>query len=118
MVDGAGGLDELFGPGDRLIILDQITEEPRVGGDGSGIVEVAMVGGPPEGGAQIGQLGGEPGVRLTLSGAVPQRHDVGFALSEVAGVGGPRLSGRTAGDELVLGELANRLQHRKPGPPA
>ena len=60
MVDGAGGLDQLFGPGYRLVIFDQRAEEPRVGGDGGGHVEVAVVGGPPERGAQIGQLGGEP----------------------------------------------------------
>ena len=76
-----------------------------------------MVGGPPERGAQVGQFGGEPRVRLPLSGAVPQGQDVGFAPGEVAGMGGPDLGRRPAGDELLLGELADRLQHRKPGPP-
>ncbi len=117
MIDGAGGLDEFFGPGYRLIILDQKAEERRVGGDGGGDVEVAVVGGPPERGAQVGQLGGEPRVGLALSGAVPQRHDVGFAPGEVASMGGPDLGGLAARDELLLGELADRLQHRKPGPP-
>ena len=28
MVDGAGGLDELFGPGDRLVIFDQQPRNP------------------------------------------------------------------------------------------
>jgi hypothetical protein len=37
MIDSARGLDQLFGPGDRLIILDQITEEPRVGGYGAAV---------------------------------------------------------------------------------
>ena len=60
VVDGAGGFDELFGPGDRLIIFDPEAEEPRVGGDGGGGVEVVVVGGPPKRGAQIGQLDGEP----------------------------------------------------------
>ena len=41
MVDGAGRLDELLGPGDRLIILDQIAEERRVGGDGGGDIQIA-----------------------------------------------------------------------------
>ena len=91
MVDGAGGFDELFGPGDRLVIFDQKAEERRIGGDGGGDVEVAVVGGPPKRGAQIGQLGGEPVVRLALSGAVPQGQDVGFAPGEVAGMGGPDL---------------------------
>ena len=118
MVDGAGGFDQLFGPGYRLIIVDQNAEERRVGGDGGGDVEVVVVGGPPERGAQIGQLGGEPGVGLALSGAVPQGQDVGFAPGEVAGMGGPDLGGLAARDELLLGELADRLQHRKPGPPA
>ena len=44
MVDGAGGFDEFFGPGDRLVILDQITEPSRVCGDGGGVIAVAMVG--------------------------------------------------------------------------
>ena len=91
MVDGAGGLDELFGPGYRLVVLDQIAEQRRVGGDGGGDVEVAVVGGPPKRGAQIGQFGGEPVVGLALSGAVPQRHDVGFTPGEVASMGGPDL---------------------------
>ncbi len=117
MVDGLGGFDEFFGPGYRLIVLDQIAEKPRIGGDGGGDVEVAVVGGPPEGGAQVGQFGGEPRVGVALAGAVPQRHDVGFAPGEVASMGGPDLGGRAAGDELLLGELADRLQHRKPGPP-
>ena len=71
VVDCTRGFDELFGPGDRLIIFDPNAEEPRVGGDGGGDVEVVVVGGPPERGAQIGQLGGEPGVRLTLSAGCP-----------------------------------------------
>ena len=91
VVDGAGGLDELFGPGDRLIIFDPEAEEPRVGGDGGGDVEVAVVGGPPKRGAQIGQLDGEPVVGLPLAGAVPQGQDVGFAPGEVAGMRGPDL---------------------------
>ena len=117
MVDGAGGFDELFGPGYRLIILDQKAEEPRICGDGGGDVEVAVVGGPPERGAQVGQFGGEPVVRLALSGAVPQRQDVGFTPGEIASMRGPDLGGLAARDELLLGELADRLQHRKPGPP-
>lgn len=28
MIDGAGGLDQLFGQGDRLIVLDAIAEDP------------------------------------------------------------------------------------------
>ena len=48
-VDGAGGLDKLFGPGYRLVNFDPNAEEPRVGGDGGGVVEVAVVSGPPSG---------------------------------------------------------------------
>ena len=117
MVDGAGGLDQLFGPGYRLVVFDQIAEQRRVGGDGGGDVEVAVVGGPPKRGAQVGQLDGEPVVGLTLAGAVPQGQDVGFAPGEVAGMRGPDLGRLAAGDELFLGELADRLQHRIPGPP-
>ncbi len=36
---------------------------------------------------------------------------------EVASVGGPDLIGGTSGHKLFLGELADRLQHRKSGPP-
>ena len=117
MVDGAGGLDELFGPGYGLVDFDAEAEEPRVSRDGGGDVEVVVVGGPPERRAQVGQLGREPGVRLPLAGAVPQGQDVGFAAGEVAGMRGPDLGGLATGDELLLGELADRLQHRKPGLP-
>ena len=76
MVDGAGGSDEFFGPGDRLVILDQITEPSRICGDRGGVIEVAVVGSPPDRGAQIGQLDGEPPVGVSLSG---------FALTIVVG---------------------------------
>ena len=117
MVDGAGGFDQLFGPGYRLVVLDQKAEKRRIGGDGGGDVEVTVVGGPPERGAQIGQFGGEPVVGLALAGAVPQGQDVGFTPGEVAGMGGADLGGLAACDELFLGELADRLQHREPDPP-
>ena len=71
MIDSAGGLDEFFRPGYGLVILDQIAEEGRVGGDGGGHVKIALVGGPPKGSAQIGEFRGEPGVGLALPGAVP-----------------------------------------------
>jgi hypothetical protein len=111
VVDGAGGLDQLFGPGDRLPIVDQIAEERRVGRDGGGGVEVALVGGPPKRGAQVGQLDAEPVVGSPLARAVPQRQDIGFPPGEVAGMRGPGLGRRPAGGELFLGELADRLQH-------
>ena len=82
MIDSAGGLDQLFSPGDRLVVFDAEAEECRVGGDGGGIVEVAVVGCPPERGAQVGEFGGEPGVGLALAGAVPQRQDVGFMAAQ------------------------------------
>ena len=56
VIDRAGGLDQLFSPGDRLIGLDHSAEQPRTGGDGGGDIKIAVVGGPPECGAQIGQL--------------------------------------------------------------
>ena len=74
-----------------------------------------MIGGPSKRGAKIGQFDGEPVVGLTLAGAVPQRHDVGFALREVAGMRGTDPVCLAARDELLLGELADRLQHREPG---
>ena len=48
MVDRAGGLDQLFSPGDRLIVLDAIAEDPHVGGEGGSDIEVGVVGGPAE----------------------------------------------------------------------
>jgi len=54
MVDSAGRLDQLFGPGDGLVVVDVEAEECRVGGDGGGVVEVAAVGSPSKRGAQIG----------------------------------------------------------------
>ena len=117
MVDGASGLDQLFGPRDRFVILSLKTDPCRICCDGGGDIQIALVGGPAERGAQIGQLDSEPVVGLTLAGAVPQGHDVGFASGEVPRVGGPNLGCFAAGDELFLGELADRFQHRIPGPP-
>ena len=71
VVDGAGRLDELFGPRDGFVILSLKADPYRVRGDGGGDIQVAMVGSPPECGAQIGQFDDEPVVRLTLSGTVP-----------------------------------------------
>ena len=73
MVDGPGGLDQLFCPGYRFRIVEQNAEERRVDGDGGGGVEVVVVGGPAERGAQIGQFDGEPGIGLALVGGCPTR---------------------------------------------
>ena len=56
VVGGAGGFDQLFGPGYRLKGLDHNAEPPHIAGDGGGGVQIALVGGPPKRGAQIGQL--------------------------------------------------------------
>ena len=100
----------------RLVLFNPKAEERRVGRNGGRKVEVTLVGGPAESGAHIGQLGGEPVVRLTLSWAVPPGQDVGFAPGEVASMSGPDLGGLATRHELLLSELADRLQHRKPGP--
>ena len=116
VVDGAGGFDEFFGPGDRLIVFDPEAEEPRVGGDGGGGVEVAVVGGPPERGAQVGQLDGEPVVGLPLSGAVPQGQDVGFTPGEVAGMRGPdlvaspRATSCSSANWRIVSSIENRVR--------
>ena len=116
MVDGAGGLDQLFGPGYRLVVLDQKAEQPRVGGDGGGDIEVALVGGPPKRGAQIGQLGGEPVVGLPLPGAVPQRQDVGFTPGEVASwavrtsVASPRATSCSSANWRIVSSIENRVR--------
>jgi hypothetical protein len=44
-----------------------------------------------------------------------RRHDVGFPSGEVVGVRCPDRFCRTGCDELFLGELTDRLQHRKTG---
>ena len=49
-----------------------------------------------------------------LAGAVPQGHDVGFTPGEVAGMGVARLPGVAIVRELLVGELTDRLEHRKP----
>jgi len=113
---GAGSFDQLFGPSDGLVVFYAEAEECRVGGDGGGIIEVGVVGGPPKRVAQIGQVGGEPLVRLTLAGAIPQRQNVGFLCSEVTGMRAAKLISLTTGHNLFLGELADGLEHRKPGP--
>ena len=117
MVNGANRLYQLFGPGCGFVVPEKGAEKRSTCRDGSSGVEIAVVGGPPKGGAQVGQLDREPVVRLALARAVPQRQDVGFPSGEVTRVGGPDLGCFAGGDELFLGELADRLQHRVPGPP-
>src|ERR1700676_5492246 len=106
----ARGFDELLRPCRRLVILGPQTEESREGGDGGGNVEVATVSGPTEGVAKFGQFAREPAVGLALLGAVPQGEDVVFAAGEIAGVRITDFVCRAGGDELLLGELADRLQ--------
>ncbi len=53
VVDGAGRLDELFGPGYGFVIFDHDAKQRRVRGNGSSHVEVAPVGGPPKRGPQV-----------------------------------------------------------------
>ena len=116
MLDGARGLDEFFRPGDGFVVFDDKAEEGCVRGDGGGHVQVTVASSPPKCGAQIGQFEGEPLVRFALPGTVPQREQVGLAPGEVARVRVTRFGGRSARDELLLGELSDRLQHRKPRP--
>ena len=73
MVDGPGGLDELLGPANRLVLAAQIAQGRRVNRDGGGFGEMIVVRGPPERGAQVRELGGEPGAALPLARAVPER---------------------------------------------
>ena len=86
MVGCACGFDELFGPRDRLVLFDEVTEEGRVRGDGDRRVEVVSVGGPPESGSQVGEFEGEPVVCVALMRAVPQGEDIGLAASEISRV--------------------------------
>src|SRR6516225_3984824 len=116
VIDRTRRLDQLLGPRCGLELFDPKTEEGRVGGDGGCDIEIVVVGRPPKGGSQIRQLSCEPVVGLALPGAVPEREDVTFTTSEIAGVGITRLSCLASGDELLLGELTDRLPHRTPGP--
>src|ERR1700758_4466705 len=102
MVDRMSGLEQLFGPSDRVKILHHSAKPRGVGRDWCGHFEVVVVGGPAEGGAQIGELGGEPGVGLALAGAVPPRPDVRYSLCEVAGMRGPGSFCVVPRDELLL----------------
>jgi len=71
VVDGACGLDELFGPRDWFVVLSQIAEPCRICCDWGGDVQIAVVGVPADGGAQIGQFDAEPVVGFPLLWAVP-----------------------------------------------
>src|SRR5258705_8583854 len=82
--------------------------------DANGRIEVAAVGGPPECGAQVGQLSGEPRVSVSLPRAIPQRENVRFAVGEVSSVCVMRLDSVASRDEMLVGELADGLQHGKP----
>src|ERR1700744_2585017 len=108
MIGGTRGLNELLGPRYRLVIMPPKAKPCRPCRDGGGDVEVTVVGGPPKRGPQVGQLNAEPVVGLPLVGTVPPRQDAGFASGKVPRVGGPDLGRLAAGDELFLGELADR----------
>src|ERR1700752_242178 len=108
--------DELFCPAEGFVYFDAVSEKRRVYGDGRGGVEIAVFGGPPERRAQIRQLEPEPGVGVALARTVPQRKNIGFASSEVAGVRGPSVISRTVEHKLCFGEPADSFQHREPGP--
>src|SRR3954454_11741904 len=112
MVDGAGGLDQLFGPGNWLIALDAKAEQPRIYSNGGSHIEVTVVGGPAEAGPQIGELGIKRVIGLSLSGAVPEGQHICFATGKVAGMRVTHCGCITTGSELVLGEPADGLQHR------
>ena len=112
---GDRGLDQLFRPRDGLIVLDTEAEEPHVRRERGGGIEIAVVGGPAKRFAEVGEFGREPRVRLPLAWAVPQRHHFGVATGEVARVRRSSLGRLPACDEFLLCELADGLQHRKPG---
>ena len=71
MADRQGGLDQLFNPGYRLIVLDPHSKPSHIGGDCGRDIQITLVGGPAKRGAQIGQLDRDPVVGLSLAGAVP-----------------------------------------------
>ena len=80
--------------------------------------EVALVGGPAEPGPQVGELDVHPVERDALAGPVPDVPVGDGLLGEVGGVTIPDLVDRAGGGELVLGELADRLQQPVAGVPA
>ena len=75
------------------------------------VIEVGVVGGPAEPGAQVGELDIDPIDRGALAGPVPHVPVGDGLLGEVAGVTIPDLVDRAGGGQLLLGELADRLQH-------
>src|SRR5258707_1384539 len=113
MVEGAGGLEELFSPSYRLVVFDECAKKRRVRRDSGGYVQITLVGAPPKRGTQIGKLDVEPLVGAALAGAVPEGHDLCFAPGEMAGMCVARFDSLAACDELLVGELADGFEHRK-----
>ena len=89
MVDGAGGLDELFRPGYGFVVFDPQAEPRRVRRDGGGDIEVALSAAQRNAARRLPSSVVNQFVGFALTGAVPQGQDVGFALGEVAGMRGP-----------------------------
>lgn len=112
MADSLRRFDELLRPGGRFVLFDKWSDE-CVFGDGGGSVEVTTVGGPPKRCAEVRKVAGKPVIGLALPRTVPQRDDIGFQAGEESRV---RIAGclrKTIGDELIFGELPDRLQHRE-----
>src|SRR5258705_13775619 len=86
MVEGAGGLEELFSPSYRLVVFDECAKKRRVRRDSGGHVQITLGGAPPKRGTQIGKLDVEPLVGAALAGGVPEGPDLSFSPRQIAGI--------------------------------
>ena len=114
-VGGGGGVEDLGDPPDRFEPQQHVAQDGGVGGDGDGGVEVTLVGRPSEPGAQVGVLDVHPVNRDALAGPVPDVAEGDGLIGEVASMTVAHGVDRAGSGELLLGELADRLQHAVAG---
>ena len=114
---GASRFDELFGPGDRLVILHREPTQPAGTHDsgrgcrgrlGRRPTETRCAGWPTQTGRTI---------RMPrAAGDCPiAHHDPGSRAAKCRAWAVRESSASPPADKLLLGELADRLQHREPG---
>ena len=86
-----------------------------MGRDRDGERELVVVGGPPEAGPKVGELALHPVERLPLLRSVPPLPRGRGLGREVGRVEVPHLVGGALAVELLLAELADRLEQAVPG---
>ena len=109
-VGGGCGLEQRFGPGQRLEELHRETHQRGVGGDVGRRVHRAAGRTPLVSGAQVVQLRLDPVDRVAPPGPVPVRPSGGRLDREVRGMTIASDLERARLDQTVLGELADGLE--------